>query len=663
SADGKISADAPANYLYQCDLATLSGLSVWANDGGDKVTREEHRGACDPLGMSNSVYKADRGDGKPQISLFGAKNEVVSFNLVIESMNADTSGVSVKFDTLSGSAGQITSAPATKADVFDWTNRNIELFYVRYLQILGLSRISYNPTYDERHVPARLRRPPVPNGAPGEAQGDWTSRPDHDKFYPDIAVPMEAVPNFTIAKNQNQSVWVDVYIPKNASGTYTGKVSVLVNGTSVSDIDVSLNVRNFTLPDKPTLKATAFMGYSEINSRYLNNPFPNDATPDAEASAAILQKHYMLAHRHKISLVDNNEGTQAPYTADAPRPQTVPALDGTLFTSVNGYAGPGTGTPNGVFSIGNNGNWSWQNGTQTDMQSHLGAWELWFATNAPGNDRFLFLIDGSTNFTQIDQWASWAQSSASGKVPSYASINPLSAISNTPSLSIAGSTFNFGVTSEWQSTLDSMHASGKQAFLIDANRPSSGSFATEDDGVALREMAWGQYKKKIDRWFYWESTYYDDSKNGAGPTDVYNTAQTFGGVASISTDPKLVSVGVGLTTTTYGNGSGVLFYPGTDKVKNAITYDLDGPIASLRLKHWRRGIQDVDYLALARAVNPAAADAIRDRMVPKALWEIGVDNPTDPTYCHTDISWSVNPDDWETARSQLADIIEGKAGN
>jgi hypothetical protein len=37
-----------------------------------------------------------------------------------------------------------------------------------------------------------------------------------------------------------------------------------------------------------------------------------------------------------------------------------------------------------------------------------------------------------------------------------------------------------------------------------------------------------------------------------------------------------------------------------------------------------------------------------------------VDNQADPTYRRTDISWSVNPDDWEQARSQLADIIEGR---
>ena len=86
---------------------------------------------------------------------------------------------------------------------------------------------------------------------------------------------------------------------------------------------------------------------------------------------------------------------------------------------------------------------------------------------------------------------------------------------------------------------------------------------------------------------------------------------------------------------------------------------MSGPIASLRLKHWRRGIQDVDYLSLAAAVNPARTAEIVNEMVPKVLWEYGVADPGDPTWVLTDISWSTDPDTWESARSELAAIIEG----
>jgi hypothetical protein len=170
--------------------------------------------------------------------------------------------------------------------------------------------------------------------------------------------------------------------------------------------------------------------------------------------------------------------------------------------------------------------------------------------------------------------------------------------------------------------------------------------------VALRELAWGQYKKNIDRWFFWEATYYDDYQGGRGQTNVFKDAQTFGGAPKF--DPVL-----GMRGWNSSNGDGVLFYPGIDTAFPSESYGLPGPIASLRLKHWRRGIQDVDYLTMAAKVKPHAVAALVQKMVPKVLWENDVTDPADPTYVHAPISWSTDPDDWESARRKLAKIIEG----
>jgi hypothetical protein len=62
---------------------------VWANDGGDKVARDELRAAAEPSAVHNSVW-----DGTT-ISLFGARNEVVAFNLVLEAPAVDAPGVEV----------------------------------------------------------------------------------------------------------------------------------------------------------------------------------------------------------------------------------------------------------------------------------------------------------------------------------------------------------------------------------------------------------------------------------------------------------------------------------------------------------------------------------------------------------------------------------------
>ena len=62
---------------------------------------------------------------------------------------------------------------------------------------------------------------------------------------------------------------------------------------------------------------------------------------------------------------------------------------------------------------------------------------------------------------------------------------------------------------------------------------------------------------------------------------------------------------------------------------------------------------------MAAKINPAAVAALVQKMVPKVLWENDVSDPDDPTWVIAPISWSTNPDDWEAARQQLADIIEG----
>jgi hypothetical protein len=61
---------------------------------------------------------------------------------------------------------------------------------------------------------------------------------------------------------------------------------------------------------------------------------------------------------------------------------------------------------------------------------------------------------------------------------------------------------------------------------------------------------------------------------------------------------------------------------------------------------------------MAAKVKPKLVAKIVERIVPKVLWEYGVTDKKDPTWVRTDISWSNDPDVWEAARAELADIIE-----
>jgi hypothetical protein len=72
--------------------------------------------------------------------LFGAKNEVVNFNLILEAPVNPATNVGISTSNLTGPGGSIIRySPHATNDVFNWANTEIEIFYVRYLQINGLS--------------------------------------------------------------------------------------------------------------------------------------------------------------------------------------------------------------------------------------------------------------------------------------------------------------------------------------------------------------------------------------------------------------------------------------------------------------------------------------------------------------------------------------------
>jgi len=633
-------------------LAPSAIGEVWANEGGDKVWQSELRAASDPSAVHNSVW-----DGAT-VSLFGARNEVVGFNLVIEAPTTDAVDVEVSLDSLVGPGGAsiTTRAASPDEDLFDYDGRNIELFYVRYLEIRGLSRLPYENYYDERHVPERCRRPHDGRFAlPGT---DWEDRPCHNQLHPDILVPLELHTPFTITAGTNQSIWGDIYIPKAVpAGIYTGTIDITEDGALARQVPIHLQVRNFTLPDLPSARTMLFYEDSNLADVYLGDPWPNPGTPAYDTMLLLADRHFQLAHRHKISLIGG-------CALDAMDEAWTSRLSGELFTPAEGYDGVGVGVGNNVYSIGTYGSWRWMwdENSEQEMWTNTDAWVDWFDAQGFGTptEYFLYLIDESTDYAQTEQWAQWMDNNPGPgqRLKSMATIGLPAAAANVPSLDVPTTWSGFGITALWQAAADQYMADpDKWVYIYNGSRPATGTFATEDDGVALRALAWTHYKKEFDRWFYWESTYYVNwqaygSADPRAQTNLFQQAQTFGGYAT--DDPV-----EGETGWNYTNGDGVLFYPGTETRYPGESYGLLGPLASLRLKLWRRGIQDVDYLTMAAAIDPVRTAEIVGEIVPEVLWELGVESEEDPTYVYSDISWSTDPDVWEAAREELAGIIEG----
>jgi hypothetical protein len=92
-------------------------------------------------------------------------------------------------------------------------------------------------------------------------------------------------------------------------------------------------------------------------------------------------------------------------------------------------------------------------------------------------------------------------------------------------------------------------------------------------------------------------------------------------------------------------GNGVLFYPGA-RLPDIGLPVVDGPLPSLRVKAYRRGLQDYEYAwLLAASGRRDLADAIVRRVVPAALTE--AKTPGAPP-------WSTDVNDWYRMREELA---------
>ena len=117
------------------------------------------------------------------------------------------------------------------------------------------------------------------------------------------------------------------------------------------------------------------------------------------------------------------------------------------------------------------------------------------------------------------------------------------------------------------------------------------------NGSLRRIFFWQQSAMQEDMFLYWQAAYY-------GNGNIWET--------------KTLPAAGGIQT---GNGNGILLYPGT-----AIGQPAETPIGSLRIKQIASGIDDADYLALAKEFlgQEGYETAIR-RFLPNALTE---DNPS-----------------------------------
>src|ERR1044071_65105 len=194
---------------------------VWAVNDGEKVERDD---LANRNRASNSAW-----DGR-RIKLFGARNEVLAFQVVVEAGAGGIGGLRGGRPQLrlrGGPARIRYAAPA--ADPTDYTGRPIQLFSVDYMNVTETTHANW------------VWRPGSP-AAPADT-GGWKPV----QLVPENAKAGKGGFPLKVAPRQNQAVWVEVYTGRNLPpGIYEGRVEVSADGHRQT-LPVELDLFDFTL--------------------------------------------------------------------------------------------------------------------------------------------------------------------------------------------------------------------------------------------------------------------------------------------------------------------------------------------------------------------------------------------------------------------------------
>ena len=552
--------------------------NVWALDDGTKVKATD---TSHSLEAGNGLFNAS----EAEVSLFGLRNETVAFQVILEGGGAATSGVRVLLDSI----GPIQNSGLSG----DWDEyylgRRIELFAQHYLEVTTRS-------HDLAWLPGSSAEPSNMTG-----------------WIPDGLIPLATTDTMTVAAGRNQGVWIDIYIPSSTPpGNYTATLTVEVDGNPCAlptcQLEVALEVLSSVLPDEPTARTMLYFSGGEGDrdqmwSRYSGDPWSDDFA----VVESMRMRHYKLGRRNRVSMFIGG--------GDAPDPYSLGRVDGSAFSLAQGYEGPGQGVGQDVYSIHTYG------GSLTSAEA--ATWSSWFASNGPDVDYFLYTMDepGADDFSTINAIAAEAE-----PVPAFVTHEPAAGL-DVDIYCAGAQAYSIGAAA-------TATAAGKQVWIYNGVRPFTGSFVVDDVAVSTRVNPWIQYKYAIPRWFYWESTYYNDFQGGQGQVDVFTEPINF--------------------TNSWGdemNGDGLLIYPGRDVIYAAQDRAIEHPLPSIRLKNWRRGIQDIEYLVLvANSGQQALVDSVLAELVPSALDEGGL-NAGDA------VPWEEDGEVWLQQRLRLANAL------
>lgn len=568
--------------------------NVWALGDGEKVYRYdlEH-----PNKDGNFTWHDDT------IFLKGLYNEVLAFQVMVETGHNSVQDLAISVNyPVHGPSGNTIGGNSLKYG----PEGTIEVFSEHYLHVTNSTQPNWY------------------YGSPAAAPEDMTG------WIPDALIPANAISArgglpIDIGPAQNQGFWIDVSLPRDQetypSGIYLGAVEVYSAEKVVATIPLKVTLLPQYLPEE---NRTNIWVYSS-SLKTLQSYFPG------WTSEQIVKKIKFIGHRHRIDMAGGFPVNGTPFDKKA-MDEYKPYLDGSGFSPANGYWGCGTGVGEQVFPIGMYGS-NVMGDSKEIVQEQAGLWVDWFKKNVPEVTYFWYITDEprATEYAGIMQKAQWVHTSTgSGKaLPVFTTTAYKKALSDAIDI-FAGYD---GVDLD---KLPEIRKSGGDHWFYNGNRPRYGSVILEAAAIDLRINSWIMYKYDIHTWFLWHSTAWDH--NGQGPKGHLHQR--------IFTEP-LTFINDNME---FGNGDGILFYPGHQPFYPSQDRGVNRILPSIRLKNIRRGQQDANIMWMAeKKVGREKVISLINEVIPRAMSEVSMEQ---------EVPWSQSGDDYDMVRSKVLQLLK-----
>jgi hypothetical protein len=565
--------------------------AVWAVSDGEKVEQDDRSHS---LKAKNVLW-----DGR-SVHLAAARNEVIAFQAIVEADGAGIAALGASLPALrrDGSGEAIAYGPPA-ADPSLSVGREIQLFSVHYMNVTAESHAEW------AWKPGSL-------AAPRDTLG-WKPV----QLVPENARKGRGGFPLAVRPGLGQSLWIEVYVGRDLSaGLYRGTLTITADGTATA-LPVELRVFAFTLPDANSLPV---MVYYEPAQPVLYQGRNLDST------------FHRFAHRHRVELV--HEYGEAEVEAHHGR------FDGSDFTASAGYEGPGERKGNTIAPVSFYGpGRAFEERESAWKRSD--AWMTFVARSLPAATTFLYLPDEPypAQYLEVRRVAENVRSNpgAGGKLPLFLTKRIIPEFQGLVDIwCIPPQVFDVKDAA-------AERALGRRVSFYNGGRPQGPTPVIDAPATEARVVAWAAFKHDVSLYFFWHGVHWEHNrqKQGERKQNVWANPVTFDNRGQ----PRKPIEDQGFI-----NGDGVLLYPGQELIHPEEDRGIEGPIGTVQLANLRRGLQDHQYLTLARQLGLATeVDAALAAVVPRVFSEAG-----------ETVGFAETGETFETARLALAAAIEAR---